>query len=57
MNIEYVYLILIGINTCMEEKLNPPLSHSKIESIRNNENETKKLTIERKPGKTKITFH
>ena len=40
----------------MEEKLNQ-LNHSKIISSRNHDTETKKLTIDKRHGKTKITFH
>lgn len=54
MNIEYVYLILMGINTCMQEK-HQQSSHQQLINSRS-DNETKKIKIDKKPGRTKITF-
>lgn len=56
MNIEFVYLILIGINNFME-KLGTN-DHEKVLSERNGGGDlTKRITMDKNNKTTKITFH
>lgn len=57
MNIEFVYLILIGINNFME-KLGSSNDIEKVLSDRNGGgNLIKKITMDKNNKTTKITFH
>ena len=61
MNIEFVYLILIGINTFMEDMGKKEQSHEEVLSQRRGKKERvptmSKITMDKNQNSTKITFH